>query len=197
MEKPFSPACERNQAPILDVLQEAFSNRQRALEIGSGTGQHAVYFAAHFPHLLWQSSDRLENLPGIRLWLNDAALENTPEPLVLDVTEHWPQTERFDALFSANTLHIMSWAEVEMMFSEMSKVLTEDAVLVIYGPFRYNGRHTSESNARFEASLQAAAPYRSIRDFEAVNALAQGIGFRLVEDRAMPANNRCLVWRRP
>lgn len=197
MEKPFSPACERNQTPILEVLQEAFSDRQRALEIGSGTGQHAVHFAAHFPHLIWQSSDRLENLPGIRLWLNDAALENTPEPLMLDVTEHWPQTERFDALFSANTLHIMSWAEVEMMFSEMSKVLTEDAVLVIYGPFRYNGRHTSESNARFEASLQAAVPHRAIRDFEAVDALAQKIGFRLIEDRAMPANNRCLVWRRP
>ena len=196
MEKPFSPASERNKTPILDVLQEVFSDRRRVLEIGSGTGQHAAHFAAHFPHLVWQSSDRLENLPGIRLWLGDAALENTPEPLVLDVNDHWPEGERFDALFSANTLHIMSWPEVETMFSNMHTVLTQDAVLVIYGPFRYHGRHTSNSNALFEASLQAAAPHRSIRDFEAVDALAQGIGFGLVEDRAMPANNRCLVWRR-
>jgi len=196
MEKPFSPACERNKAPILDVLQAVFSDRRRVLEIGSGTGQHAVHFAAHLPHLIWQSSDRLENLAGIRLWLNEAGLANTPEPLVLDVNKHWPEGQRFDALFSANTLHIMSWAEVEALFSNMNAVLDEDAVLVVYGPFRYQGRHTSHSNAMFEASLQAAAPHRSIRDFEAVDALAQDIGFGLVEDRAMPANNRCLVWRR-
>jgi cyclopropane fatty-acyl-phospholipid synthase-like methyltransferase len=193
-ERPFAPACERNKEPILTVLREHFADRKHVLEVGSGTGQHAVYFAAHLPHLVWQTSDRAENLPGVTAWLASARLSNTPPPLELDVTGDWP-TQRFDAVFSANTLHIMSWPEVETFFARLSDVLAPDAVLAIYGPFRYGGQHTSASNTAFEASLQAAAPHRAIRDFEAVDALARKIGLTLVEDRAMPANNRCLVWR--
>lgn len=194
-EKPFSPACDRNQAPILEILRTHFADRSTVLEIGSGTGQHAVHFATHLPHLNWQTSDRAENLPGIQAWLADAALPNTPATLTLDVGGEWP-AQRFDAVFSANTLHIMSWEEVETLFARLPDVLAADAMVTIYGPFRYNGRHTSDSNAAFDASLKASVPHRGIRDFEAVDALAQGIGLRLVEDRAMPANNRCLVWRR-
>jgi len=193
-ERPFSPACERNKEPILAVLREHFADRRHVLEIGSGTGQHAVHFAANLPHLKWQSSDRAENLSGVRAWLAHAALPNTPAPLELDVTADWPLT-RFDAVFSANTLHIMSWDEVETFFARLVDVLGPDAVLAIYGPFRYGGRHTSDSNAAFEASLKAAAPHRAIRDFEAVDALAQSIGLKLLKDHTMPANNRCLVWR--
>lgn len=193
-ERPFAPACERNKEPILAVLREHFADRQRVLEIGSGTGQHAVHFAANLPHLVWQTSDRAENLPGIHAWLASARLPNTPDTLTLDVTGEWPDA-RFDAVFSANTLHIMSWPEVEAFFANLAGVLAPDSVLAIYGPFRYAGRHTSDSNAAFEASLQAAVPHRGIRDFEAVDMLAQGLGLKLVEDRAMPANNRCLVWR--
>ena len=192
---PYSPACERNQEPILAVLKQHFLDRKRVLEVGSGTGQHAVHFASAMPHLVWQTSDREENLPGIRAWLASARLPNTPDTLTLDVTGRWP-VQKFDAVFSANTLHIMSWAEVERFFAQLPTVLTEDAVLAIYGPFRYEGRHTSDSNAAFEASLQAAVPHRGIRDFEAVDALANQAGLRLVADHAMPANNRCLVWRR-
>jgi cyclopropane fatty-acyl-phospholipid synthase-like methyltransferase len=194
--KPYSPACDRNRGPILGVLRLHFADRARVLEIGSGTGQHAVYFARALPHLVWQTSDLEENLPGIRLWLDGANLPNTPPPIELDVAaDQWPEV-RFDAIFSANTLHIMAWREVEQMFSGLRRVVTSDAMLAIYGPFNYAGKYTSESNAAFDASLKAQAPHMGIRDFEAVDRLARAIGFDLVEDRAMPANNRCIVWQR-
>lgn len=192
--KPFSLACERNKGPILEVLRQHLALARSVLEVGSGTGQHAVHFAAHLPQLHWQCSDRHENLPGISIWLAEAGLPNTPPPLPLDVTGQWPAT-RFDAVYSANTLHIMSWAEVEAFFSALPGALHPEATLAIYGPFRYAGRHTSDSNAAFDASLRREVPHRGIRDFEAVDALARAIGLRLQADEAMPANNRCLVWR--
>lgn len=193
--KPYSIACERNRDPILAVLRRHFADRRSVLEIGSGTGQHAVHFALALPHLNWQTADRPEYLPGIRAWLEDAALPNTPVPLELDVTGAWP-SGIYDAVFSANTLHIMSWAEVEALFRGLPALLKADARLAIYGPFNYGGQFTSASNAAFDASLKMQAPHMGIRDFEAVQALASGIGFELVEDVAMPANNRCLAWAR-
>lgn len=193
--KPHSPACERNRDPILAVLREHFSDRQRVLEIGSGTGQHAVYFAAAMPHLTWQASDVAENLPGIRAWLDEAALPNTPPPLVLDVNGELP-LDGFDAVFSANTLHIMSWLEVQRMFLRLNELVAVDFKLAVYGPFNYGGRFTSESNAAFDASLKRRAAHMGIRDFESVDALAKAVGLRLVVDVAMPANNRTLAWRR-
>lgn len=195
MSKPYSVACERNRAPILEVLHTHLQSRRHVLEVGSGTGQHAVHFARHLEHLTWQTSDRTMNLPGIRQWLAEADLPNTPEPLVLDVNEPWPALG-VDAVYSANTLHIMSWAEVEQLFSHLPAITAPAASLVIYGPFKYGGRHTSDSNAAFEASLQAEVPHRAIRDFEAVDTLARAVGFNLVHDHTMPANNRCLVWER-
>jgi SAM-dependent methyltransferase len=194
-DKPYSPACERNREPILALLREHFADCRRVLEIGSGTGQHAVHVAAALPHLIWQCADRVPYLPGIRLWLDEAALPNTPPPLTLDVNGTWPNV-RFDAVFSANTLHIMSAAEVETLFARLPEVLEDHAVLAIYGPFRYGGAHTSASNASFDASLRAQDPASGIRDFEIINALAARIGLSLIEDRAMPANNRGLVWSR-
>ncbi|MGH8128807.1 MAG: DUF938 domain-containing protein, partial [Gammaproteobacteria bacterium] len=144
-----SSACERNREPILAVLREHFSDRSRVLEIGSGTGQHAVHFAQAMPHLMWQTSDRTENLPGIRLWLKEAALSNTPAPLAFDVNEDWPTSE-YDALFSANTLHIMSWTEVERLFNGIDALLADDATVIVYGPFNYKGEFTSASNAAFD-----------------------------------------------
>ena len=194
--KPFAPACERNRDPILAVLRAHFADRSRVLEIGSGTGQHAVHFAAALPFLLWQASDVAENLPGIRAWLDEAKLPNTPAPIVLDVDRNdWPQTP-FDAIFSANTLHIMSWPEVEKLFAALDAITTRDAKLAIYGPFNYEGAFTSESNAAFDASLMKRAPHMGIRDMEAVDALARRADFALIDDVAMPANNRTLVWQR-
>jgi cyclopropane fatty-acyl-phospholipid synthase-like methyltransferase len=195
MSKPDSPSCERNREPILAVLRDHFADRRNVLEIGSGTGQHAIFFAAAMPHLTWQTSDRLDNLPGIRAWLEAVTLPNTPAPLELDVMGAWPPLH-YDAIFSANTLHIMSWAEVERSFTRLPEVMTGDAKLVIYGPFNYGSRFSSESNAVFDAWLKERRSHQGIRDFEAVNTLARRAGLTLIEDRAMPSNNRCLVWGR-
>jgi SAM-dependent methyltransferase len=201
VDKPYSPSCDRNRAPILAVLREHFADRHDVLEIGSGTGQHAVHFAAAMPWLRWQCSDVADNLPGIRLWLDEAALPNTPAPIELDVARGpWParsfDAPRFDAVFTANSLHIMGWTDVEALFAGLDALLAPDGTLVVYGPFNYGGEYTSDSNREFDGWLKARDPRSGIRDFAAVDALAGAIGLRLVVDVAMPANNRCLVWRR-
>ena len=201
IDKPYSPACERNREPILAVLRTHFADRRQVLEIGSGTGQHAVHFAAAMPWLTWQCSDRAAYLPGIRQWLHEVALPNTPAPVELDVAVGtWPRAGegkiRFDAAFSANSLHIMGWSEVEAFFTGLRTALAGDATLVVYGPFNTGGAYTSDSNRDFAASLRARDPRMGIRDVEAVDALARAIGLQLVDDIAMPANNRCLVWQR-
>lgn len=196
IDKPVSPSCERNREPILMQLREHFADRRRVLEIGSGTGEHALHFAAAMPWLTWQCSDREENLPGIHAWLNEAALPNAPVPVELDVTGTWRFAHPFDAAFSANTLHIMSWREVEAFFAGLATALADDARLVVYGPFNYNGAFTSDSNAEFNEWLKARDPNMGIRNFEAVDALARASGLQLHIDTPMPANNRLLVWRR-
>ena len=185
--KPFSEASERNREPILAILKRVFKDRKRVLEIGSGTAQHAAYFAPELPHLVWQASDVAENLPGIREWVSD------PAPIELDVDADWPVLS-VDAVFSANTCHIMSWPQVERMFSGVGRLLAPGGVFALYGPFNYHGRHTSESNARFDAMLRGRDPASGLRDFEKINALAEEAGLRLNEDNAMPANNRLIVW---
>ena len=146
MDKPFSPACERNREPLLAVLRRRFADRTEVLEIGSGTGQHAVHFAAALPHLVWQTSDVAGHLPGIRQWLADAGLPNTPPPQTFDVNGAWP-AGRFDAVFSANTLHIMAWHEVVLLFDGLPKVMRPGALLTVYGPFNEGGQFSSASNA--------------------------------------------------
>ena len=192
--KQSSDACERNKDPILAVLRAHFSDRERVLEIGSGTGQHAAYFAQQLPTLIWQSSDRAENLPSVRAWLDEAALPNTPAPFEFDVTQKWPSA-RYDAIFSANTLHIMSWPEVEIFFRKLPSIMTPDAKLAVYGPFNFSGQFTSDSNAAFDRSLKSRAAHMGIRDFDAVNALAHASQLALIDDVPMPANNHMLVWQ--
>ncbi len=192
--KPYAEACDRNRDPILEVLSRHFSDRKSVLEIGSGTGQHAVYFAGALPHLTWQTSDVPDNLPGISTWLEEANLANTPPAIPFDVKGPWPDGT-FDAVFSANTLHIMSWPEVEMLFTRLPALLAPDVKVAIYGPFNYGGRFTSASNASFNEWLKKRGAQMAIRDFEAVNALAEDTGLRLLEDIAMPANNRLLIWQ--
>jgi hypothetical protein len=184
--KPFSEASERNRAPILAILKRVFKHRKHVLEIGSGTGQHAAYFAPELPHLVWQASDVAENLPGIREWISD------PPPIELDVEKKWPKVDA-DAVFSANTCHIMSWRQVQRMIEGIGKIETLQT-FCLYGPFHYGGKHTSDSNARFDAMLRARDPASGLRDFEKINALAEKAELRLEEDNPMPANNRLLVW---
>ena len=184
--RPFSEACERNRQPILAVLERVFKDRKCVLEIGSGTGQHAAYFSAALPHLRWQASDVAEHHEGIRLW--------GVEPIELDVEKPWPQVDA-DAVFSANTAHIMSWPQVERMLAGIAGMACL-RVLCLYGPFSYGGKHTSESNARFDAMLRVRDPKSGLRDFEAVRDLARRHGMAPSEDIAMPANNRLLVFRK-
>lgn len=192
---PFSQACENNKPYILDVLREVFADRRQVLEIGSGTGQHACYFAEHLPHLTWQPTELPENLPVLRPRISAYAGHNMLPEITLDVWDSPWRVTIPDAVFSANTLHIMSFSAVQRLFAVLGESKTADVVLAIYGPFNYHGAYTSDSNARFDQWLAQRDPESAIRDFEAVDALAQAAGFTLWEDFAMPANNRLLVWR--
>ena len=194
--KPYSEACEQNKRPILEVLQQYFADVSRVLEIGSGTGQHAVFFAGQLPHLQWLTSDVIELHPGVSAWLDEAGLSNTIGPLELDVNQPaWPVNE-VDAVFSANTVHIMDWPSVEKMFAGIGQVLQVEGMFCLYGPFNYAGNYSSDSNARFDLWLKQRDPRSGIRDFEALDTLAQQHGMALLADHAMPVNNRTLVWRK-
>lgn len=196
MEKPFSQACENNKRPILDGLLPVMKQVDSVLEVGCGTGQHAVFFAEHMPWLRWQSCDQPEYLPGARLWIDEASLDNLPAPLPFEVNAlPWPEGQ-FKALYSANTLHIMSWASVERFFARLRDEQPSLEWLCIYGPFNYNGAFTSPSNAEFDAFLKQRDPLSGIRDIEDVDAQASAAGFTLQHDHALPANNRLLIWQR-
>ena len=193
--KRFSDACERNREPILQVLRRVFGDRTRVLEIASGTGQHAAYFAPALPHLAWQPSDVADNLPGIRVWREEARSPRLLEPIELDVDRPFPDVAA-DAVFSANTCHIMSWPQVERFFSGVAALLPAGGVFALYGPFHYDGKPTSPSNAEFDQWLRGRDPKSGVRDFEAIRDLAARRSLALEEDNGMPANNRLVVFRR-
>ncbi|PPI85439.1 methylase [Marinobacter maroccanus] len=195
-EKPFSQACENNKAPILEKLTELFKRPGTILEIGTGTGQHAVHFASHLPHLVWQPTDHPQNVQISHAWINDSNLTNINAPIALNVLNgDWSGLPAIDGAFSANTAHIMAWEEVEAMFRGVAGALPKEGIFCLYGPFSYGGRHTSESNARFDLSLRTQAPHMGIRDMEDLKVLGETTGLVLAEDFEMPANNRFLVWR--
>ncbi|MFZ1386021.1 MAG: DUF938 domain-containing protein [Thiolinea sp.] len=194
--KPYAASCDENRDPILAVLRPLLAEHKSVLEIGSGTGQHAVYFGEQLPHLTWQTSDQLEYHQGIKAWLQDTQLPNVLAPLVLDVRQtEWPQL-KIDAIFSANTLHIMSWAAVQACFAGVSSLLAANGLFIVYGPFNYGGQFTSASNARFEQWLKQRDPESGIRNFEDLQVLAAKAGMELQADYEMPVNNRVLVWRK-
>lgn len=196
MVKPFSQACDNNKEPILAVIAPVFAAARNVLEIGSGTGQHAVYFGAALAHLVWQTSDVEDNHPAINAWLRDAALPNVRPPLLLDVDFADWSAMGADGVFSANTAHIMGWQQVEKMMNGVGRLLNPGGAFCLYGPFNYHGRYTSDSNQRFDQWLKERDPRSGIRDFEAIDALANDAGMLLAADHAMPANNRTLVWRK-
>ena len=194
--KPFAPACERNKGPILEVLRRVFGDASDVLEIGSGTGQHAVWFASGLPHLVWRTSDLAHNHAGIDAWIDEARLDNVERPLTLDVRRKpWPLADAGGA-FSANTAHIMQWSEVEAMCDGLAEVLSPGARFALYGPFAYDGRHTSASNAAFDRSLRAQDPGMGVRDIRDLERVADAGDMALEDDVAMPSNNRILVWRK-
>lgn len=192
--KQFSPSCERNQAHILGVLQDVLPKAGTVLEIGSGTGQHAVYFATHLPQLQWQPTDLSENFPSIRAWAAEAGLSNLRGPLELDLLAPTRQTIPADALVCINAIHIVAWPGVENLFAYARRVLPKDGVLYVYGPYRYADRPLEPSNESFDQWLKARDPASGVRDFDAVDALARQNDFRLAGDQSMPANNRSIWW---
>ncbi len=196
MNKPYAEACDRNREPILSVLKPLLKDFASVLEVGSGTGQHAVYFAEHLPHLTWHCSDLEENLSGIDLWVNDSGLKNLPPPVELDVSSDNWHAFSFDAVFSANAVHIMSWEHVIKFISGAGRSLNKNGLLILYGPFNYQGKYTSESNRAFDGWLKNRDPLSGIRDFEDVDRMAFEAGLALEGDVEMPANNRILYWKK-
>lgn len=197
MEKPFSAACERNSAPILEILEAVIlPSDRRLLEIGSGTGQHAVYFAPHFPQLEWYPTDLSSNLLGMNLWFNEARIPNIQKPTRLDVSKDDFPKLKFDVVFTANTFHIMHWKDCKSFMKLLGHRLRENSRAIFYGPFKYQGEFTSPSNAEFDQTLKSKDPLSGIRAFEDVNNNMIKNGFELVHDYEMPANNRMLVYNR-
>ncbi len=194
--KPFSESCVQNQAEICAVLESLLIDNKHVLEIGSGTGQHAVYFAERLPHLIWQTSDQEQYHQGIKLWLNEAGLDNTRDPIKLDVSnDTWPEIS-IDAVFSANAVHIMAWDNVVDYFKYSAELLHKNGLFILYGPFNYGGKYTSQSNANFDDWLKARDPKSGIRDFEALDDMANKKNMMLKHDIEMPANNRILCWEK-
>ena len=193
MNLPFAEAADQNKQVILQALSAYLSGE--VLEIGSGTGQHAVYFCRERPDLRWQTSDLEANLPAIRAWIEASGLDNLPPPLVLDVCSAWPAAH-YDTIYSANSLHIMGRDAVARCIEGAASCLVPGGYFAVYGPFNYGGNYTSPSNERFDAMLKAGNPHSGIRDFEWLDQLAQSAAMDLEADIEMPANNRCLVWKR-
>ncbi|MEY6432749.1 DUF938 domain-containing protein [Thioalkalicoccus limnaeus] len=193
--KPYSAASDENKEPILAVIQPLFSQARRLLEIGSGTGQHAIYFSAAMPHLIWQASELPDQLPGLHAWLDEATRPNLPSPLALDVLGTWPG-DSFDAVFSANTAHIMTVEAVAAMVRGVGAVLAPGGYFALYGPFNESGRYTSDSNRRFDAWLKSQDPRMGLRDLGDLQALADRHGLDFVRSEPMPVNNLTLIWCR-
>jgi cyclopropane fatty-acyl-phospholipid synthase-like methyltransferase len=196
MKKPYSESCDQNKAPILSVIKPLFSSASNILEIASGTGQHAIYFAEKMPQLVWNTSDCTEYLEGINLWLKDAALTNVNNPVELNVsTSQWPDIS-VDGVFTANSVHIMHQQDVQNLIKGVANILKSHGDFIIYGPFNYNSQFTSESNARFDQWLKSKDELSGIKHFEKVVLHAKEAGLELIRDYEMPANNRILHFRK-
>jgi len=194
--KQSAPATERNRDAIHEVLEREYRDVNSVLEIGSGTGQHAVFFAEKFPNLVWQTSDRAENHPAINAWIADAPTDNVRSPLLIDVlhVDHVPGS--YDAIFSANTAHIMSFPAVVRMFKLAGVILGSGGLFCLYGPFKLDGEFTSASNEAFDDALKSQDELMGIRDLEALDELAEGNGMRALRRYTMPANNMLIVWQK-
>ena len=206
---PFSAACERNKAVILSTIKPVLESLDSVLEVGSGTAQHAIHFALALPKLTWQTSEQDCYLDDVRVALEsaknslassdqDTALVNIQPPVELNVSQtQWLESPQcFDAIYTANTLHIMSQTNVEEFFAGLAQVTATNSYLIVYGPFKYKGEFTSDSNRQFDETLRSRGVGSAIRDFEFVNQLAERQGFSLLNDHSMPANNQCLIWKK-
>ena len=194
---PYSQASENNKQAILDVFEQKLQGKSSVLEIGGGTGQHAVFFGEKFPNIFWQSTDVAENITMLNLRIAHADLKNVPLAFTLNADDLLWSTGKYDAIFTANTLHIMSSKSVEKLFAKISDHLNVNGIVLAYGPFKYAGEFTTESNASFDLWLKERNSHCGVRDFERVNELAKHAGLTLLEDNSMPASNQLLIWTKP
>ena len=195
----FSDACERNKKPILEVLEKYMPKRGLVLEIGSGTGQHAVYFAGKFGTIKWQPSEVPENLPGLTARIEAEGNEFVKPPIAIDVLKDdisaWPE-RILTAAFSANTSHIMDWQTVRGMFAGLGTKLKPRGVFCLYGPFNNGGKYTSDSNQAFDLRLKSQNPEMGLRDIQSLETLAGKNDMKLIDLVPMPAENMTLVFAR-
>ena len=197
-EKPHAPSCDRNQEPIFEALNPLLKDRKRLLEIGSGTGQHAIFMAPKLPHLTWTLSDVEDRHRGISLWLREKPVLNIRGPLLYEAgaTDFPAQSEVYDVVFTSNTLHIISWELCLKLFDDFEKNLKKGTLLIIYEAFKYEGEFTTESNKEFEGWLKERDPNSGVRDFEKTRDELKTRSFKLLEDIAMPSNNQLLVFEK-
>jgi len=196
LEKPFADACERNRQPIFEIISPLLANTKAVLEIGSGTGQHAVFFAQQLPNLTWHTSDRNEYHPGIRLWIKESKLSNVTPPVTFDVSVDDNPALPVDAVFSANTAHIMHWNDVENMFEKVGELLPIGGVFLLYGPFKIEDQYSSNNDALFDQHLRHRDPKSGIRDIEKLDYLAKQASMFRQHLYPMPSNNYLACWQR-
>ena len=195
-DRPYAEFAARNAAPILEILKREFRDSSRVLEIGSGTGQHAVTFAAALDHLQWQTSDLDENHAAINAWIGASQLENVLAPLSLDVRTAVVSQDLYDAVFSSNTAHIMGIDAVESMVALVGAALRARGVFCLYGPFRRGSQFNTRSNADFDIDLRGRDPAMGVRDLEMLDEFAQANGLRRRRLYAVPSNNYVVVWQK-
>ena len=191
-----APAALRNREPVADVLADWLPPTGLVLELASGTGEHAAFFAERFPALEWQQSDlHPDAIESIRAWRNEARLPNLREPLTIDAAApDWP-VDRADAILSINMVHISAWASALGLIDGAARLLAPGAPLILYGPWLKDSVDTAPSNLAFDADLKRRDPSWGLRRVEDFAAAASERGLRLIEDRAMPANNLMLLFR--
>jgi cyclopropane fatty-acyl-phospholipid synthase-like methyltransferase len=195
-DKPYAPSCDRNKDSILKILQKELVEEQTVLEIGSGTGQHAIYFAEHLPHVQWLTSDLADKHQGISAWIKETEQTNILGPIEIDAQTKWSIEGQIGSVFTANTLHIMCEESALSTIKKAAQLLSKNGKLLIYGPFKYNNIFTSESNQKFDLWLKEQNSVSGIRDFEKINQAAIQSELSLISDNSMPANNQLLVWKK-
>ncbi len=191
-----NPSCERNKLPILEVLKEYLNPGDHLLEIGSGGGMHALYFTQNLPVARWQMTEMPEYMEAIQARFIQQGNSQMATPLSLDCrAAHWGLPQQYDAIFSANTVHIMSWQAVCGLMNGVHKALKPEGLFLLYGPFRYNGEDTAASNTAFHEYLKNTSAEMGLRDYQEMAALAKLAGLQLIKDIPMPANNRILIFK--
>ena len=191
----FSDACERNKIPILKVLNEELDSGT-VLEIGSGTGQHSVFFSKEIPSIKWYPSDTISNFESLNAFVTNYQNNNLQTPFVIDITQDQWIDFKVDYVFTSNTFHIINNALLTYFFYQCSKVMKSNGKLIIYGPFKFDNQFNSPSNQTFDELLKASDPFSGLKNFEEIINIALKFNLIFSKKYEMPANNNILVFKK-